>query len=117
MQKKVCRNIPADLFILIFNSHGFPFMPFKANHKQRNAQQPINAHGNPDTQNSKTPVPSHQNAKIHMEIVPLTMVYRVSPAARNACGKVKDSGQKTAPSTPWSQTSWLAQASASSETL
>ena len=41
---------------------------------------------------------------VHMETEETTMVNRVSPAARRAWGRVKDSGQNSMPMKPWSQT-------------
>ena len=54
---------------------------------------------------------------VHMEAVETTMVYRVSPAARRAWGRVKDRGQSTMATSPCIQMICLAQRAACSETL
>ena len=64
--------------------------------------------------------PSHtpqSTRSVHMEMVEITMVNRVSPAARRAWGRVKDAGQNTMAAPPCIQMMIRAYRSASAETL
>ena len=88
------------------DTHGLPLMAQEAGDEERHAQH--------QKRPSSTP---RATRMVHMDTVETTRVNRVSPAARRAWGSVKEVGQSTTATRPWSQMIWRAYRSASSETL